>query len=327
MKAKIFSFVKVSESSIIASVRIARFVSETLGIPICWDASIREGECLDVLIIINGAYAFSGSEVLESLGEAIQTSKLVVWVQNDYTIIPPKDESGAESPFRKAFRLRAEWGLHPVIYWTTCKDMARPGVAKSGHRIGDYSGYINWNSLTMEPFKAKPMGDRVAANSLIYYGAYRKDRAKYFDRYFKSPLVDTVISCPTKKFEAQYVGLLHLQFETKLVNLYDYISEFGMGLYLEDKKSHVEFHSPANRFYEMLSVGLPIAFQPESQRMMEKAGYDISDWILWNSAEAPQMMERKQEIMDAQYQAWYPQAMNEKDALTTRLKELWSLIS
>ncbi len=49
--SKIFSFVKLSENSIVASVHLTRFISNTLDLSVCWDETIAE-ESLDVLIIV-----------------------------------------------------------------------------------------------------------------------------------------------------------------------------------------------------------------------------------------------------------------------------------
>lgn len=321
-KVKVFSFVRVSPDSIVASVRIARFVSEILGdVPVCWDETINDHP-LDALIIVGGAYAFAKGDTLFHLGQAIERAGQVIWIQNDFTVIPPKDESGAESPFRKAFRDRYfSTGRPSVSFWTTVDVMSRPGIAPSGHLCGEYSTYINWNALAMDPVRlTKPWAERACPDAILYYGSYRKDREKYFMRYFSEPRAQTFFSCPTKKAEEMFPNLIH---ETKLESLYEYLGEFGLGLYLEDRKSHTEFHSPANRFYEMLSSGLPIVFQPEAQRMMGKAGYDISQYILWNADEGPAMLARREEMLLTQRSEWFEKAVEEREGLTRTLREAW----
>jgi hypothetical protein len=52
-----------------------------------------------------------------------------------------------------------------------------------------------------------------------------------------------------------------------------------MGLYLEDRKSHKEFTSPATRFYEMLSVGMAMVFQEEAVPMLAEAGYNVAPYV------------------------------------------------
>lgn len=323
MKAKIFSFVRVSEHSNVASVRIAQYLRDTLGLELCWDESIS-GQ-YDILIIINGAYAFAGSGVLESLAVAIENSEQVVWVQNDYTVIPPKDESGAESPFRKAFRNRHDSGKSAINYWTTCKLMSYPGRAKSGHIVGDKSAYMNWNALTFTKTNHKPFSDRLLRDVLVYYGSFRKDRVPYFHRYFANPTVSTLISdlSGRGKFEDAFQSL-YVTHESKFDDVGDFIGECGLGLYLEDKKSHVEFHSPANRFYEMLGAGLPMVFQPECMNMMKQAGYDLGGHILWNVNEAPEMMAKKEELYEVQQAEWCPRAEQDRVNLGEQLLKAWS---
>ena len=53
-----------------------------------------------------------------------------------------------------------------------------------------------------------------------------------------------------------------------------------MGLYLEDRKSHHIFTSPATRFYEMLGNGLAMVFQPESVPMLAEAGYKVGPYTV-----------------------------------------------
>jgi hypothetical protein len=321
MKAKIFSFVKVSDESMIASVRIARFVANTLDLDVCWDKSIAD-EPLDILIIVNGAFAFSGADLLEALGQAIVTANRVIWIQNDYTIIPPKDKSGAESPFRKAFRTRYDKKMLAIDYWTTCEAMASPGLAMSGHHIGDDSHYINWNCLTFSERPIIKMADRQFPYAMIYYGSYRKDRIKAFDRYFSDPHILTMISSPSRKFEASFdsANVHHLK---KFPELAEVLCEFGLGLYIEDRRSHKEFHSPANRFYEMLSAGVPMVFQPEAITMMAQAGYAVRDFTARTPDEVSQSLDKAEEMHEEQHGRWYTQAMAERHALTGRLMSAW----
>lgn len=295
MRAKIFSFVRVSDSSMVASVRIARFVSQTLDIPVVDDDTIAD-ERLDLLIIVNGAFAFC--KYLPELGQAILGAKRLVWVQNDYTIIIPKAESGAESPFRKAFRNRREAGKPDADFWTTCEDNTR---------ATKMSRYVNWNCLTYDDQKQSVIERRRAnaGDDLFYYGSFRVGRRKNFDRYFLAPRVPVTISSPSRKFMDAYPAARHE--DPVRENFYETLGTHGMGLYLEDKASHSNFHSPSNRLYEMFSAGLPILFQPECGSMLRKAGYDPSPWQASSPLEVQRMFERRAEVGAQQRETWLKQ--------------------
>lgn len=324
MKAKIFSFLKMNHNMVFPSAKITRRIARQLDLDIVWDESIAN-EDLDVLMIVNGAYAFAGKALLEAIGSAISSARRLVWVQNDYTIIPPKHVGSAESPFRLAFRKRFEAGMPDVDFWTTCEDLASPGMSKRGHRCGAGSRLINWNALTVEEREPKPWADRLFADSLIYYGSYRMDREKYFDRYFADPRARVTISSPSKKFEEKYTSpwILH---ESKLEDVYGYLSDFGLGLYLEDRTSHKLFTQPANRFYEMLSAGLPMVFQPESVPMLRRAGYDAEPFEVRYPGNFQKFLVEAPGILEFQRREWYARALEENAAIDPAIADAWRAV-
>lgn len=339
MKVKIASFVRVSEHSMVASVRIARFIQDIVGCSLHWPISYEgqkiwnepiDDEPLDVLVIVGGAYAFAGNDVLESLASAIRDAKRIVWCQNDYTVIPPKVTGNAKSPFRAVFRERHEQGKEAVHFWTTVKNMSVPssGRVESGFVFGEYSRYVNWNCLTFDPTEPVPFEEREFPDTMIYYGSYRNastgrmTREPYFIRYFAEPSVSTVISSPSKKFRENFdhPKIVHID---KLPDLQKDLAQFGLGLYIEDRKSHDEFHSPANRFYEMLSAGLPMVFQPESMGMLKRAGYDIGGSVAWGVDEIPKLLRKKHELFSQQRKDWMSVAAAERELLPEQVLESW----
>ena len=318
----VFSFVKPSENSMVASVRIARFVSDTLGLPILWDGNIRHHDpsSTSVLILVNGAFAFC--KCLEELAEFIRAADVIVWAQNDYTIIPPKADSGAESPFRMAFRERRAAGKPHIDYWTTVSENSK---------ATSRSTYVNWNCLTFDlTAKSEDIEQRRAksAETLLYYGSFRSDRKREFDRYFQNPRVDTVISSPAwKKFQERYSSD-KIMFCDRIPDedFYERLGTSGLGLFLEDRKSHSEFHSPPNRFYEMLSAGLPIVFQQEAGLTMRKAGYDPKGFYVGNPLEVMNRMAVRENIGMEQRLAWYDKARDERVHLAAAVRHAWGRI-
>jgi len=322
---KIFSFIKITPGSIIASARIATHLSDLLGAKIHADEHVADGPT-DTLIIVNGAYAFTGNVILGALASAIEEADKIIWVQNDFTIIPQKHTGAATSPFRKAFRLRHERGKGAPIYWTTVKNMSRPGLSRSGHLIGDCSRYMNWNALAMldDPTVSGEVDRRPYRDRMVYYGSFRKTRKPYFDRYFMDPATKTTISSPTKKFEAEYLSP-KVTHAPKFRELYTDLNLYGLGLYIEDQKSHDEYHSPANRFYEMLSARVPMVFQPESRGMLKLAGYDVSPWVVHSSKDIENAMDRQCEIQAQQFNEFHGTAIAERRELDIDIMNAWKV--
>jgi hypothetical protein len=296
-KTAIFSFVRLSKNSMVASVRIAYWLQEQLGCDMTWEGDIAD-LLPETLIIVNGAYGFS--KFLEPLSRAILAAKYVVWVQNDYTIIPPKTDGDAESPFRKAFVTRKEKGQPDTIFWSTCE--------KWYERKGSH--YVNWNQLTFdESYDPKIITKRrkTASDTLFYYGSYRdgsgkSSRVPIFDRYFTGPFVQTVVSSPVDKFEKRYPNITTVGAITD--SFYAVLASHGLGLYIEDRKSSEEFHSPANRFYEMLSAGLPMVFMPESGSMMRKAGFNPEPYYVHKAKDVKRLMANREDIGEQQRKDW-----------------------
>jgi hypothetical protein len=296
----------------VASVRIGKYVQKALKCDATWKAEIGDARDLDNLIIINGAYGFS--KVLEPLSHAILGAKQIIWCQNDYTIVPPSTDGTAESPFRKAFVTRKQSGQAATVFWSTCHKWSNlPG-----------SHYVNWNQLTFDPDYDESVIKKRRKNAtedLYYYGSYRshagmrktsrgllpfvgkngRDRA--FERYFAGPFVPTTVSSPAfEKFAVKFPNITVI--DAIRNRFFDETGSHGLGLYIEDVKSSEEFHSPANRFYEMLSAGLPMVFQPESVTQLKKAGIDVTEFVAKDAAIIKGMMKDREEIGKMQRKRW-----------------------
>lgn len=305
MKTALFSFIPVSDNSMVASTRIASFVGNELQMECIWDDKIADHTNLDLLFIVNGAYGFC--KVLEPLSMAILGAKRIVWVQNDYTIVPPINNGQATSPFRKAFVTRKKLGRSHLEFWTTCEKESK---------ATPLSTYINWNCLSM---RAKPLTAAMTTNDVAYYGSYRKGREAAFQRFFKEPQCRMTISSPSKKFGELYAKPT-IQHVGVVDDLFKWLSERGLGLYLEDRKSHNEFHSPPNRFYEMLSAGLPMAFEEQAGMTLRKAGYNPANYLVSSPLTLARMLDNRTKIKKEQYEAWYKIALVERNGLSAKIK-------
>lgn len=330
VKVAMFSFMRLFEGSIIPTVQIAKLLRDELRLPVATDKQHLDElpKDLDLFIMINGAFAYC--KCLYELSEVVSTARRLVWVQNDYTIIPPRPDSGAESPFRKAFRVRRERGLPDMDFWTTCAH------DKMHTPMTPLSSRVNWNCLTMDaPRTAEELAMRRmhASNTLLYYGCFRDGRREGFDRFFRSPEVDVMISAPPgpqatapdKMFRKHYprcktIAPIDTKFHATLAS-------HGLGLYLQDKKSHSEDHSPPNRFYEMLSAGLPIVFQREAGTAMRRGGYNPDPYAVHTSLEVKRAMMRRLEIGDQQTREWLPRAREERDQLVPSIHAAYAKVT
>jgi hypothetical protein len=309
MKSAVYSFVAISDNSMVASVKVARFLASTLELPVTSDARTLDKE-LDVLIIVNGAFAFA--KHLQELHDAILGAKRIVWVQQDYSIVPPINNGKAQSPFRKAFVERREQGKPHLEFWTTCEKESR---------ATPLSTLINWNCLAMA---RKPMPRIISHDDVAYYGSYRVGRMKAFDRFFGWPQCKMVISSPSKSFQGYvHENIKHVGVQTDLLK---WLSERGLGLYLEDNKSHKEYHSPPNRFYEMLSASLPMVFEEAAGATLRKAGYDPGEYVVRNALELSRRLGDRTVIEKEQSSRWWDIATRERYGLPNKILAAWTKI-
>lgn len=297
MNAVVFSFNPPTPDGSLANARTAQWLSDKLDLPLICGPEIAEQTNLDVLFMVAGVFMYC--RVLPEVARAVEGAKHVVWVQNDYTIQPPLADGNAESPFRKAFRIRRSEGKSDTHFWTTMERASRRTPL---------SAYLNWNSMAYDPVDDAAFNHnrKNAVQDVFYYGADRTGRQSYFDRYFWNPWVPTTISSFSKSM-SRYGERCDVIPAFKRTEFFERLGQYSMGLYLEDKKSHAEFTSPATRFYEMLSVGMAMVFQPEAAPMLLKAGYDVTGYIAATPGALPDLLERAGDIAKAQRATWATQ--------------------
>lgn len=286
-------------NSTVASARVARFIVETLNaldsvelftlVDTRKEATLMiDGDVsVDTLFIVNGPMAFC--DFLEELAVLVRRAKNVIFVQQDYTIMPPSRNSKAESPFRKVF---ADLDLRPAFWTTVESNIVEPADC-----------YINWNQLTYDP---QPFPLDSSARILMYYGAYREKREQMFKKYFQGAPYKVVVSTTTlrgKKFKALDDKIT---IAPPFTGLHD-MPLCSASLYIEDQMSSKNFHSPANRFYELLSAGIPIFFERTTLPMLARAGIVPKDgWVVSNKE-----------------QLYHQLLHNDLDAVRRQQRQLW----
>jgi hypothetical protein len=320
MKAVIFSFIPAVETSMIASTRIARFMRDELQIPLIWTEDIADHTDLDALIIINGAFAFC--RYLEPLATAILGAKRIIWIMNDYSIVPPINNGSATSPFRKAFVTRKSQNKPHLDFWSACEYESK---------LTPLSTYVNWPSLSMQK---KVLRGKAKHDDVVYFGSYRKggspgskgSRVNSFDIYFKNPRYNLTISSPDKKFQEIYKSprILHVGKQDDLVN---WLGERGLGLYLQDDYSNRNYHSPGDRFYEMLSAGLPMVFHQATGMTLRKAGFEIDNYVVNKSLDVARKLDTRNVIAKEQHGLWFEKANKQREELPAVIKTAWKKLN
>lgn len=259
---------KVKDNALLASARIVRYLAERFDADIADDpASMHEADVrhypYEFCIVVSSAFNFSTAEMRDSLGSLVARSGTYVFVQNDYMTEPSGQIGTAFKALDKA---------HSRVVWSTI-----PKRLEAERADKRRSTYVNWNMLTYQPqpeflFKREPA-------ALFYYGAHRRERVKYFQAWLGDQHYQNNISTSTRveKKWRETLGTLGAtcSIYPQMDNAITCMGALGtFGLYIEDEHSHKHYTSPANRFYEMLSAGIPMLFDRSVKATFEAAGYD-----------------------------------------------------
>lgn len=295
---------KVVAGSTVASGRIATFISTTLDLPLIDTEAKAQGlKEIDTLIIVNGPMAFC--DFLPELGRLVSIAHKVVWVQNDYTIAPPKASGDAESPFRKAF---ADKKLRP-IYWTTVSDNVQGGD----------DTYVNWNALTWD---VRPM-QVPEVQGLFYYGAFREHRVKSFEKFFSTEYYDVHISTTGQRATKFKSIAPNVNIVAPSKDIISDIGKYQASIYIEDDKSHHQFHSLANRFYECVSSGGPLLVDANCVGVFAGAGVQLKpDWIVRDAKDVYEALTQSIVISEAQRTVFGE--LNHKEQLFNQLLDAYA---
>lgn len=284
----------VSEDSISTGVRLVKYLSEFFDCPFIHNqkTALAYMDTYDVLFVKYGILAFC--DYRKELFEIYKKAKRIIAIEEDYTMTPD-------------YRLTK---LNPSLeVWTTLPWRAE--------EIGGV--YINWNRMTFQ-WDAKWQRAQLPSPALYglgYYGAYRPDRVEFFEKYF----VNTPYTVYVSSFQRNHLKWRDLNSEIKIFAPFKnrkQISCFQSVLYIEDKFSNTHYCSPANRFYECLSVGVPMLFDKSCIGTFKKAGMDISQFTVDSQRDVVRALKRTKEISAEQRSLWF---RNYKEELFEDVKQ------
>lgn len=270
----------------VSSVRIARFLSDTLKLPLYAWKSHGDLVAADTVFFVNSSTTFNDESYRAFSQEVMRNARTrVIYVQNDYKIAfhtnwkRPAAESGAT-----------------IEYWST---IPRIVAAKGG-------AVVDWNALAYLG-RLKPIrDDRV--KHLFYYGACRPERIPVLKTRLSWVDGKHVISAPTRvqaeKFTAQLGDGVRVRVDRR--DIYDQLSEYATTLYVEDPYSTRNFCSLANRYYEALSAGTAIAISPECVKTFKEAKAEVRDhWVTGCPSDLKSFLQRSYVIAKEQAKLWH----------------------
>lgn len=244
-------------------------------VPDIVEVDISDDHNLAGQTIINiGNHQFAGSDILNGLAGRLALCDRLIALMDDYTSPPA-------SQMYNAVR-----GKDNIII-SSIPDILK---FKTG-RMFDWAvkdHYVNLNMLSWNP---QPIIESTI-KGLIYYGAYRSGRWRYFEKYLGHEATDHYIVTVSASRIAvkKYLDLNFMIDEVnKMDNLYTFLQLYEFSIYLEDEKTHTMYCSPANRFYECVSAGIPLFFDSNCQGTFGKAEIDIIGYIVGSAKELHNM--------------------------------------
>lgn len=246
------NFMPIRRASTISCNNIARYLADKFGFTVIDNKEACKPKKYAALVIVNGASLYC--DFREELKALCEKNDRIIYVGNDYKI---------EIPSQISF----------------IKKMPGFTLVANHDNFANYKNYkyVNFNQLTFEPNK-ELVGKRYSG--IAYYGAYREGRELYFKKYFSANSgKDVFISSSIggrKKFTRINPKINF--FEMK--NVIRDFSLFESTIYIEDKRTHKLYNSPANRFYECLSAGVLIYFDKSCLNTFNRAGIDISEFVI-----------------------------------------------
>lgn len=258
MNIAVVNLMKYSDGSIIASNRIAKYLSYYLKCPLIDSREACSEHSYDHLFIVNGPMLYCNFR--PELMALCNRAKNLIWVENEYTIAIPR--------FIKV--------REPAIL-SNCEN----------YRGTDLYGYVNWNRLT---FVKSITAQAVRYEGLCYYGAYREDRELYFKKYLGSDAYKVHISPSSKPALNKYALISPTARYFAAPDLLAVLGQYQASLYIEDRSTHQRYNSPANRFYEALSAHTLQIFDASVLNTFDRAGINVRPWTVDSPAQVAELL-------------------------------------
>lgn len=267
IKTAVINMMKCSDHSIIASNRIAKYLSLKMKCILIDRKEAIPHFNFERVFVVNGPTLFCNFR--DDLKKLVENAKEVVWIQNDYAITIPKFVKDKKP-----------------IMWSACENLT--GAT-------EYA-YVNWNQLTYT--EGLGFGE-PRYKGLCYYGAFRAGRKRYFEKYLSSDRYPVYIST-SKSGKNDFKQIARGAQFFEATELVPTLAQFQSSLYIEDEATHDQYHSPANRFYEALSARVLQLFDYTCLNTFTKADIDISPWVVAGPQQYAEALLQSEELRRSQ---------------------------
>lgn len=180
----------------------------------------------------------------------------------------------------------------PVLLWSWVKERGLKYDVIANHQadaskvVTKYVNnwhVVNMNSLIIEDtsqVKDHSFFD-YEKSQCIYYGTFRRDRIKYFQKYLTGNIV--VSTHPKNRSKFTDIGVTG-----PFCDRIDW-NDIGLGnyktlLYIEDETTHTDYSCLANRFYEAFNYDVFPLFDNNCLNTIKLSGYTIPTYALVDNA-------------------------------------------
>lgn len=232
----------------------------------------------------------------------------------------------------KLFYITNEYNLgEPLILWSWVKhhdmkfhvianhDMSASKVVK---KYVDSWNVVNLNTLIVEdkPIVSTDEFFGFEKQHCIYYGTFRKDRTKYFQKYLTG---NVKISTHAKNYSKfRDIGVTG-PFCDRIDWSGSGLSNYKTLLYIEDESTHDNYNFLANRFYEALNYDVFPLFDKSCINTLRKCHYDIPKYaVVDNVDELLYVTKNIPESYIPYLDCWRYEALKEKQTVLQHITQL-----
>ena len=253
------------------------------------DLAAEELDFCGETVINIGNHQYAGSVVLNKAAAALRSCKKLISLMDDY-MSPPASQV-----------YNSVRGKDNIIV-TSVKDLLR---VKTGRMFNwaKQSVYTNLNAMSWAPLPIiKP-----TITGLIYYGMFRENRREYFETYLglgALDLYDVSVSGSHRAMKKFFDVNFALDDYPRSKNIVSFLQQFEFSVYLEDVFSHLTYCSPANRFYECASAGIPLFFDKSCLKTFDIAGINIGDYAVSSPEQIISKLHDNTNIAKEQRKLW-----------------------